>query len=279
MGTGIKGQFRPGITGPHRRNPGIDIVFFLFQILVGILHFHLVAVKPPARDKLAITHRPFSTDIPPVFKECWRRRLVFAPHETLHLAWMGKRVDVGTGRLAVNRRQCIFHRRNDLVVPHRCPRRHVDDQLDVPRRQGLANLHQQVTPGCPGAIVHPQQLLVGAVGRTVFPPVLAGNENDITSPGTLHRIGKPAHVKGVDRPVIGFGRVVLEGLIMKHQSIPGFRKPALLPDNLGTWNRKQQDHQHSPPGNMSSRFHHLSFRRHARLELKQRETGRIIQSV
>ena len=61
--------------------------------------------------------------------------------------------------------------------------------------------------------------------------MLTDNKNDVASSSAFHSIGKRYHAKGIDRLVIGFGRVTLEGFIMEHESITGRLQPTLLTDN------------------------------------------------
>ena len=53
-GAGVEGQLGVGIAGADRGDPGVDVVLLLQQVLIGVLHLHLVAVEPPAGDQLAV---------------------------------------------------------------------------------------------------------------------------------------------------------------------------------------------------------------------------------
>ena len=145
MCTRIECQLGIRISGTHRLDPCVDVVVVLFQSLVGVLHLHLVTIKPPSGDQAAIPLGPFATYASPVLEESRRRGLVLAASEALHLSGVRHRVDAGPGRLAVDGGEGIAHRADDLVVPHGCPGCHVENELDVPSLEFRGDLHDEVS--------------------------------------------------------------------------------------------------------------------------------------
>ena len=82
-----------------------------------------------------------------------------------------------------------------------------------------------------------------AVRGAVFPPMLPDDENNVAGPGTFDRIGELGDVEGIDGLVVGLRGVILERLVVEHQTISGLPKPPLRFRPPGIRSGQGQDRQ------------------------------------
>ena len=73
--------------------------------------------------------------------------------------------------------------------------------------------------------------------------MLADDKDDVAGLRAFNGSDKPIDIKGIDRLVVGLGGVVLESLVMEHQSKTALFKPTLLSTDSRVEAHKNQDEQ------------------------------------